>query len=147
MSSAGSTAMSEPPPRPAPPACRIECTVTPAPLSLDAAFSAVADPSCGGVATFVGTTRATCGGRSVASLAYEAHATMAERVMRGIAADAWEASGKRLAAVYVAHRVGGVDVGAASIIVAASSPHRGEALAAVGYVLDRVKGEAPIWKQ
>jgi molybdopterin synthase catalytic subunit len=40
-----------------------------------------------------------------------------------------------------------VDVGEASIIIAASSPHRREAFQAVQYIIDTVKEKVPIWKK
>ncbi len=47
----------------------------------------------------------------------------------------------------VEHRVGDVPLSEPSVIVAASSPHRGEAFAGAREVIDRVKAEAPIWKK
>ena len=45
------------------------------------------------------------------------------------------------------HRVGAVTLSEPSVIVACSSPHRGEAFAGVREIIDRVKAEAPIWKR
>jgi molybdopterin synthase catalytic subunit len=47
----------------------------------------------------------------------------------------------------VEHRVGDVPLSEPSVIVAASAPHRGEAFAGAREIIDRVKGEAPIWKK
>jgi molybdopterin synthase catalytic subunit len=46
----------------------------------------------------------------------------------------------------VAHRLGEVPVGEASVVVVVSSPHRGPAFDACRYLMDRLKHEVPIWK-
>ena len=52
-----------------------------------------------------------------------------------------------LVAITIAHRVGTVAVGQASVAVAASSPHRADALAAVAWAIDELKATVPIWKR
>jgi len=109
------------------------------PLSLDGLAARVGDPRAGAVVTFSGVTR------EVERLEYEAYAEMAEERMAAIAAEAAERHG--LCAVAVEHRVGQVPLSEASVIVAASAPHRGEAFAGAREIIDRVKAEAPIWKK
>jgi molybdopterin synthase catalytic subunit len=46
----------------------------------------------------------------------------------------------------VHHRIGRLAIGEASIIIAAASPHRGEAFSACRYTIERVKQIVPIWK-
>jgi MoaE-MoaD fusion protein len=113
--------------------------VTGAPLDLAALSAAVRDPRAGGVVCFEGVTR------EVPSLEYEAYAEMAEARLRAIGEE--EAARHGLCAVALAHRTGSVALGEASVIVAASAPHRGEAFAGARALIDRVKAEAPIWKQ
>ncbi len=100
---------------------------------------AVRDPRAGAVVVFEGVTR------EVPELEYEAYAEMAEPRMRAIAAE--EAARHGLCAVAVEHRVGTVPLSHASVIVAVSAPHRGEAFAGARAVIDRIKAEAPVWKQ
>jgi molybdopterin synthase catalytic subunit len=109
------------------------------PLSLDALAQRVRDPRAGAVVTFSGVTRV------VDRLEYEAYAEMAEARMRAIASEAVASHG--LCAAAVEHRVGDVPLSEPSVIVAASAPHRGEAFAGAREIIDRVKGEAPIWKR
>ena len=109
------------------------------PLDLAALAAAVRDPRAGAVVLFEGVTR------EVGELVYEAYTEMAEARIEAIAAETAAAHG--LCAVAVAHRVGTVPLGEPSVIVAASSAHRGEAFAGARAVIDRVKAEAPIWKQ
>jgi molybdopterin synthase catalytic subunit len=49
--------------------------------------------------------------------------------------------------VAVAHRIGAVPLGEASVLVAVSAPHRDEAFAAARAVIDAVKEQVPIWKR
>jgi molybdopterin synthase catalytic subunit len=45
------------------------------------------------------------------------------------------------------HRVGRLEIGEASVAIAAASPHRADAYASCRYVIERVKQVAPIWKR
>jgi MoaE-MoaD fusion protein len=83
-------------------------------------------------------------GRSVESLSYEAHETMALRVLGTIAdeiADRFDVTG-----LAIVHRTGEVGIGQASIAIVAVSPHRDAAFRAARYAIDETKGRAPIWK-
>jgi MoaE-MoaD fusion protein len=109
------------------------------PLSLDAVAARVADPRAGAVVTFSGTTR------DVAFLDYEAYAEMAAEKIDAIVAEAIARHGLCRAAAD--HRYGRVALGEASVVVAASAPHRPEAFAGAREIIDRIKAEAPIWKR
>jgi molybdopterin synthase catalytic subunit len=113
--------------------------VTDEPLSLDAVAARVRDPRAGAVVTFQGVTR------DVDALHYEAYAEMAEERIAAIVAEAVERHG--LCAAAAEHRTGEVPLAEPSVVVAASSPHRGEAFAGAREIIDRVKAEAPIWKK
>ena len=113
--------------------------VTAEPLSLEALAARVRDPRAGAVVTFQGVTR------EVELLRYEAYVEMAEEQLAEIAAEAVERHG--LCAAAVEHRIGEVPLSEPSVAVAVSAPHRGEAFAGAREIIDRVKAEAPIWKQ
>jgi molybdopterin synthase catalytic subunit len=118
--------------------------VTAEPLDAAVLESLVGGPHCGAVTTFVGRVRADNAGRTVLWLDYEAYAPLAVATFEAIAAEAaerWPA-----ATLAIAHRVGRLAIGDASVIVAAGSPHRREAFAACRYGIERVKQIAPIWK-
>jgi molybdopterin synthase catalytic subunit len=117
----------------------VHARVTSEPLSLDALAARVRDPRAGAVVTFQGVTR------DVERLSYEAYAEMAEERIAAIVAEAVERHG--LCAAAAEHRVGDVPLSEPSVIVAASSAHRGEAFAGAREIIDRVKAEAPIWKK
>ncbi|MGE0026844.1 MAG: molybdenum cofactor biosynthesis protein MoaE [Thermoleophilia bacterium] len=118
--------------------------LTDEPLDLAPLLAAVGDPEHGGTATFIGTTRREGGGRPVAALRYEAYEELALAEMRAIAAEAGEAYGARVALL---HRVGRVDVGEPSVMVAVSAGHRPAAFAACRFAIDALKARVPVWKQ
>ena len=47
----------------------------------------------------------------------------------------------------VAHRTGTVRVGESSVVIAASSAHRADALEATRWMIDELKATVPIWKK
>ncbi len=113
--------------------------VTDQALSLDTLARRVSDRRAGAVVTFQGVTR------DVESLEYEAYVAMAEEKIAAIVAAAVESHG--LCAAAAEHRIGTVPLSEPSVAVAASAPHRGEAFAGAREIIDRIKAEAPIWKQ
>jgi molybdopterin synthase catalytic subunit/molybdopterin converting factor small subunit len=119
--------------------------VTEEPLSLQAAVDEVADERAGAVATFSGTVRRQSRGREVERLEYEAYAEMAEDVMAKLAADL-EAR-HELCSVAIHHRVGRLEIGEASVVIAVSAPHRQAALAACREAIDTLKETVPLWKK
>jgi molybdopterin synthase catalytic subunit len=120
------------------------------PLSVEALVGAVESAArrrgegCGAVATFVGVVRATHHGRRVTFLVYEAFDALAERVFERIqteAGDAWPD-----ATVAIHHRVGRLEIGEASVVIAAAAAHRAHAFQVCRYAIERVKQIAPVWK-
>ena len=120
------------------------------PLVLDPLISAVADRgeatgSDGAITTFLGVVRNHNQGRAVRYLEYEAYEPLAVRAFERIStevSDRWP--DVRLA---LHHRIGRIEIGDASVAIAAASPHRGHAFAACRYTIERVKQIAPIWKR
>jgi len=115
------------------------------PIDEHALADAVADPAAGAVLTFVGTVRDHTGGRRVEHLEYEAYPEMAERVLHRIAAEVrerWPVTG-----MAIEHRVGRLQIGEASVVIAVSAGHRDEAFAACRYTIDRIKEILPVWKK
>jgi MoaE-MoaD fusion protein len=119
--------------------------VTEEPLSLDAAVAEVADERAGGIATFTGTVRRQSRGREVLHLEYEAYAEMAEDVITQLAAELDGAHD--LCGIAIHHRVGRVEIGEPSVVIAVSAPHRQDALAACREAIDRLKETVPLWKK
>lgn len=116
-----------------------------APLSMDALLAEVTGPRHGGVVTFTGVVRDHSRGHAIDHLEYEAYVPMAEKELRAIvaeAADRWPD-----ARVAVVHRIGRLEIGDVAVLVAAASPHRGEAFDACRYTIDTLKKRVPIWKK
>ncbi|MEA2126211.1 MAG: MoaE-MoaD fusion protein [Solirubrobacteraceae bacterium] len=113
--------------------------ITAEPIAAGPLIELVRDPRAGAVVVFEGVTR------EVSHLVYEAYAEMAEPMLRTIAAEEAERHG--LVAVAVEHRIGTVSLSEPSVIVAAAGPHREHAFAGARAVIDRLKAEAPIFKQ
>lgn len=118
--------------------------ITSEPLRPAELLASVAHPSCGAVDLFLGVVRAEHEGRAVAAVTYDAFAPLAERVLSAVRAEASERFGARVAA---AHRTGRLEVGQASLVVAAAAPHRGGAFAACRWVVDELKARLPVWKK
>jgi molybdenum cofactor biosynthesis protein MoaC len=118
---------------------RVHADVTATPIDQAALHARVARREAGGIVTFSGMAR------DVPQLDYEAHEEMARERMAAILAEVLERHGACAAAAE--HRVGEVPWPEAAVVVAVSAPHRGEAFAAAREALDRIKAEAPIWKQ
>lgn len=114
-------------------------------IDLQALVASVTDERVGAVASFVGTTRARSRGRTVRYLEYEAYHGMAERVMAEIATALRERYD--LCEVAIIHRVGRVAIGEASVAIAVSAAHRGDALAACQEAIDTLKQTVPLWKR
>jgi molybdopterin synthase catalytic subunit len=119
--------------------------VTEQPLSLAAVVDEVSDDSAGAIATFTGTVRRQSRGRTVLYLEYEAYAEMAEDVMSQLAAELHERH--ELWAVAIHHRVGRVEIGEPSVVIAVSAAHREAALAACKQAIDTLKQTVPLWKK
>ena len=118
-----------------------------APLELSALVAAVNDGTGGqgAVVTFLGLVRNHNVGRRVHYLEYEAFEPLAIKAFHRIADEArgrWPG-----ASLALHHRIGRLEIGEASVAIAAASPHRRDAYAACRYAIERVKQIAPIWKR
>jgi molybdopterin synthase catalytic subunit len=112
-------------------------------LSSDEVLAAIADPTAGGTALFIGTVRNHDHERPVEQLRYEAHPDALRRmreVAEGVAAD------PLVTALAAVHRTGPLAIGDIAVIVAVAASHRDAAFAACRRLIDEVKAEVPIWK-
>jgi len=116
------------------------------PLSERALAEAVGDPGAGAVALFSGVVRDQTGGRRVKFLEYEAHAPMALAKMREIAI-AIRGRWPGIIRVAMLHRIGRLEIGESSVMIAVSSPHRREAFEACHFAIDTLKETVPVWKK
>lgn len=108
-------------------------------------ISSVRGSQLGGTVVFIGTVRDHGDAGPVDRIHYEAYAPMAEKKLEQIEKDVGaEWPDAKLSLI---HRVGELDVGEVSVVVAAAAPHRGDAFEACRLAIERIKHEVPIWKK
>lgn len=117
------------------------------PLDAGGAIAFVSHANAGGIAVFLGTSRAESNGhgRELVALDYEAYGEMAASQLRELAAQArqrWP-----IIRLVLLHRIGQVALAEPSVIVAVSTPHRAEAFDACRWLIDTLKAQAAIWKK
>lgn len=118
--------------------------ITTAPLDHAALVKALDVSGIGAVATFLGLVRDNNRGKRVLHLEYEAYEPLALRGLDLIVTEAKERWPSVRLAIH--HRVGRMEIGEASVAIAAASPHRPDAFAASRYAIERIKQIVPIWK-
>ena len=117
----------------------------PEPLDIAAVLRDVESPDAGAVASFVGTVRRRSRDRDVLHLDYEAYEEMAEEMLARLGAELTERHD--LTAVAIHHRLGRVEIGEPSVVIAASAPHRAAALDACREAIETLKTSIPLWKK
>ena len=113
-------------------------------LSVDRAITSVADPTCGALLTFIGQVRNHSHGGSVLAVVYEAYENMAVQQLeklQKLALAQWPT-----ARIVIHHRLGYLEVGAISTVIAVATPHRAEAYEASRYLIEELKKILTIWK-
>ncbi len=114
-------------------------------LDPDEVTAKVRKETNGAVVTFLGTTRLYAEGRKVLHLEYEAFTEMALKKLEEIRAQLQQEWA--IEDIAISHRIGRVDIGEISLVVAVASPHRYEAFMACHQAVDRLKVMVPIWKK
>ena len=119
--------------------------ITREPLDRNALSASVTDTGVGGIVVFEGVVRDNARGKQVRYLEYDVYPEMAVQQIRKILAEAerrWNVD-----RVAVAHRIGRLEIGEASVIIVVATPHRAEAFEACRYIIDTLKTTVPIWKK
>jgi len=119
--------------------------LSPEPLDVAAVLREVESPDAGALASFVGTVRRRSRDRDVLHLDYEAYEEMAEEMLARLGAELTERHG--LTAVAIHHRLGRVEIGEPSVVIAVSAPHRAAALDACREAIETLKTSIPLWKK
>ena len=120
--------------------------ITRSPISADEVMARVAAPSIGGVVIFVGVVRNENLGRKVLHLEYEAYPEMAEQILAQIGDEIRE-RWPQVEDLAIVHRIGRLEVGETSVVIAVAGAHREGLFDAARYAIDRIKEIAPIWKK
>ena len=119
--------------------------ITREPLDPEVIAEKVRRDTNGAVVTFLGTTRSLTGGRKVLHLEYEAYRPMADNKLAEIVEEIRERWS--VEDVAIAHRLGRLEIGDISLVVAVATAHRKDAFAACQHAVDRIKQMVPIWKK
>jgi molybdopterin synthase catalytic subunit/molybdopterin converting factor small subunit len=115
------------------------------PIDAASLVAAIKQGEDGAVVVFDGIVRNNTRGRPTLFLVYEAYQEMALLQMQGLAADAIAAHGVRQVAIV--HRLGRLNVGETSVLIAVASAHRAQAFEACRWLIDTLKKTVPIWKK
>jgi molybdopterin synthase catalytic subunit len=114
-------------------------------IDYTALTEAVRSPQSGAVCLFLGTVREMTDGKQTAALTYEAHVTLAAKLMAQVEGET--RSRWPVQEIMLVHRTGHLGLGEISVAVAISCPHRHQAFDACRYAIDRLKEIVPIWKK
>lgn len=115
------------------------------PIDAEALVTALKHGEDGAVVVFDGIVRNHTRGRRTLHLDYEAYEELAGRQMRDLAAQAVARFAIR--DVVMVHRIGHLQVGETSVLIAVASPHRAAAFDACRWLIDTLKSTVPIWKK
>jgi MoaE-MoaD fusion protein len=121
------------------------CEIVHTPIRAAEIVAALKAPADGAVATFDGIVRNESGGRETLYLEYEAYEPMALKKMRAIAEQARKQF--PIHRIAIVHRLGRMEIGESSVLIAVSSPHRAAAFDACRFAIDTLKTTVPIWKK
>jgi len=121
------------------------CDLVRAPISTANIVALLKSPEDGATAVFEGIVRNHSGGRATIYLEYFAYEPMALAKMREIAADMVRKF--PVHRVAVVHRLGRIEIGETSVLIAVCSPHRAAAFDACRFGIDTLKRIVPIWKK
>ena len=118
--------------------------ITDKPIDISKILKDANHPGAGGIVLFCGEVRDNQEGKAVNYLVYEAHESMANKMITDIiktALQKWD-----LQYAFALHRIGKLEISDCAVAVITSHAHRKEAYAANQYIIDRIKHEAPVWK-
>ncbi len=102
-------------------------------------------PEDGAIVLFDGIVRNHSRGRPTLFLEYEAYEEMALKEMRALAAEARQRFAIRNLALV--HRLGRLEIGESSVLIAVFAAHRAAAFEACRWLIDTLKKKVPIWKR
>jgi len=104
----------------------------------------VADPTHGATSIFLGVVRNHNAGESAVAVDYDVHPGLAQKALTELCI---ELTARFPVKLWMIHSRGLVQVGEASVVIAASSAHRQDAITCVSDAIDALKVRVPIWKR
>jgi len=102
-------------------------------------------PEDGAMVVFDGFVRNNFKGKKTLYLEYEAYEQMAWTKIREIAAHMHDKF--QINRIAIVHRLGRIEIGETSVLIAVTSAHRASAFEACRYAIDTLKKTVPIWKK
>ena len=99
----------------------------------------------GAIVLFLGVTRNQTDDLEVLYLEYEAYRPMADNKIHEVIAQTKHQF--PISKISIGHRIGRLEIGEISLIVAVSAPHRQSAFEASQFIVDKIKQIVPIWKR
>jgi len=118
--------------------------ITEKPIDFSELIAKAHHPKAGGIVLFSGEIRDHNQNKVVSHLEYEAYIELAEKIIHDIILSAIQKWDLHFACCV--HRIGRLEISETAVVVITSHSHRGESYEANKYIIDRVKHEAPIWK-
>jgi molybdopterin synthase catalytic subunit len=114
-------------------------------IESEAVLAGIKKPEDGAAVVFEGVVRNHTSGRQTLYLDYEAYEEMALKQMEELAAEALRQF--KVRDVAIVHRLGRLEIGATSVLIAVASAHRAAAFEACRWLIDTLKRTVPIWKK
>ena len=123
----------------------IRSAITAREIDVSSLINEVRSTVAGAISVFIGTVRETSDGRSVSYLEYDSYQSMADSELATIVEEAALQFG--VSALVAEHRVGELEVGDVSVVIASAHAHRGAAIECTRFVIEEIKKRVPIWKR
>jgi MoaE-MoaD fusion protein len=120
-------------------------TILREPIDTQRTLSSLKRGEDGAALVFEGVVRNQTRGRKTLYLDYEAYEAMALRQMESLAAQALRQF--QIRDVALVHRLGRLEIGETSVLIAVVSAHRSSAFEACRWLIDTLKRTVPIWKK
>ena len=121
------------------------CEITTETLNVGAIARRVVPENCGATVTLDGYVRRLTKGRETLYLVYEGYEPMALKEMEKLVGQAKKRF--EIENIGIVHRLGRLEIGETSVIIAVASPHRRAAFEACEWLIKEFKRTVPIWKK
>ena len=127
------------------PAANHRCSITRGRIDTERVLNDLKRGEDGAALVFEGVVRNQTRGRRTLFLEYDAYEEMALRQMQELAEQAMRQF--QIRDLAVVHRLGRLEIGETSVLIAVASAHRGPAFDACRWLIDTLKRTVPIWKK
>lgn len=119
--------------------------VTDGEIPVEETLNSLRDPRSGAILSYLGTVRESAEGRASRGMSFQVDRTVMQEALEDVRTEALQKFDVR--EITLVHRTGSFAVGDSILLIAISSAHRGPALNACGYIIDRIKELHESWKR